>query len=295
MFLQFLINGIITGLGYVPVACGLTLIYSVTGVFNFAHGLYYVIAGSLVFLMVSTFGLDLGTSLLLSTSVTVAFGVGLWLVVFSPLQRRGASSITLMIASIALLILIQNVWLLMNGNDRVFLSYKLLDRNVDGLAPLTVSVSQLLIAPIALLSLVAAEIFLRKTNLGRLLRAVSSNRTLAQDQGINLGLVYGVAFALGGFLATLSGYFDLLDPSVGIDPIRNLRVVLISTIACLIGGAHRLSSTAIACVMIGIARSLSIWLAPDNWGDAVMAGILIAFICMRSTGISGRRMWKEAV
>lgn len=295
MFLQFLINGIITGLGFIPVACGLTLIYSVTGVFNFAHGLYYVIAGSLVFLLVTTFGLGLGTSLLLSTSITVAFGISLWLLVFSPLQRRGASSITLMIASIALLIFVQNAWLLINGNDRVFLSYKLLDRNVAGLVPLTISISQLLIAPIALLSLAAAEIFLRKTNLGLSLRAVSSNRMLALDQGVNLSLVYTVAFALGGFLATISSYFDLLDPSVGIDPIRNLRVVLISTIACLIGGAHRLSSTAIACVLIGIARSMSIWLAPDNWGDAVMAGLLIAFICTRSVGIGGRRMWKEAV
>jgi branched-chain amino acid transport system permease protein len=248
-----------------------------------------------VFLLVSTFGLDLGTSLLLSTFSMIAFAISIWLLVFRPLQKRGASSITLMIASIALLILVQNVWLLIYGNDRVFLSYKLLDRNIEAFAPITVSIAQLSIAPIALLSLVLAQVFLRKTNLGRSLRAVSSNRTLAQDQGINLNLVYAVAFALGGLLASISSYFDLLDPSVGIDPIRNLRVVLISTIACLIGGAHKLSSTAAACVLIGVARSLSIWLAPDNWGDAAMAGLLIAFICIRSAGISGRRMWKEAV
>lgn len=295
MFLQFLINGIITGVCLIPVACGLTLIYSVTGVFNFAHGLYYVIAGSLVYLLVTNFGLDLGTSLVVSSSITVAFGCGLWLLVFSPLQKRGASSTTLMIASIALLILVQNLWLLVNGNDRVFLSYSFLDRNVSGMTPLTLSVSQLVIAPIALLSLAAAEIFLRKTDLGRSLRAVSSNRTLAKDQGINLSFVYALTFALGGFLACISGYFDLLDPSVGIDPIRNFRVVLISTMACLIGGAHRLSSTAIACVLIGIARSISIWLAPDNWGDAVMSGLLIGFICIRTAGIGGRRIWKEAV
>jgi branched-chain amino acid transport system permease protein len=295
VFWQFLINGTITGLSYVPVACGLTLIYSVTGVFNFAHGVSYVIAGSLAFLLISTLGLHPGISLVLTSAITGLLGVNAWRFGFKRLQERGASAMSLMIASIALLILTQNLWLLLNGNDRVFLSYEFLDQNIARLSPLSLSAAQLLIVPTVLGSLAAVETFLRRTNLGCSLRAVSSNRSLAEEQGFNLPIIYGVAFAIGGVLASLSSYCDLFDSGVGIDPIRNLRIVLVATIASLIGGAHQLISTAIACVLIGIARSLSTWLAPQNWGDAVTAALLIAFICARTVGISGRRLWKEAV
>jgi branched-chain amino acid transport system permease protein len=249
----------------------------------------YVIAGSLAYWFVKTLHLSLGMSLLGAVLITVTLGILFWNLVFRPLQNRNASPIRLMIASIALFILIQNAWLLLAGNSRVFLSYDILDTPIRTLEPLTVSGIQLLTVPIAVLSVVAVEGLLRFTHIGRAMRAVSSYRVLAAEQGFNLNLTSTLAFGIGSLLAGMSGYLDLLDPSVGIDPIRGLRIAFFSTVACLIGGAHSLAATAFACVLLGIVRALSIWKSPNNWEEAVTAVLLIAFMSIKSAGLAGRK------
>lgn len=295
MFFQFLINGIITGSSYIPIACGLTLIYSVTGVFNFSHGIFYIIAGTVAYFFAESLKMNLGLSFLTASLITIILSIFFWICIFRPLQKRESSPTSLMIASMALLILLQNTWLLVSGNNKVTLKYEFLERNIEDLAPLIFSLGQLIIIPIAFFFLLVVETFLRFTNIGREMRAVSSNRILAEDQGLNLNLICIIAFAIGSFLSGISGYLDLLDTGVGVDPIRNFRIIIISTVACIVGGGHHLLSTALACIFIGILRGMSIWITTDNWGDAIMACLLIIFICIRSVGISGRKLWKEAI
>jgi branched-chain amino acid transport system permease protein len=288
MFSEFVINGLLTGLGYVPVACGLALVFSVTGVFNFSHGIFYVMAGTLAYLLVEVTHFGPGLSFLLALGVTVFFGYIVSACAFHPLQKKGASGSALMIASIGLLILLQNAWLLVQGNGKLSLRYDYLTK-APVLANLySLTLSQFLAVPVSVICLALAVTLLRRTDLGRSMRAVSSNRNLAIEQGLDVRLTDVIAFAAGAGLASVSGFLDLLDPGVGIDPIKTLRITLISSVAVLAGGRHSLVGTALACVVLGVVRSLSIWLTQENWSDAVTAALLIVFVCVRPAGIAGR-------
>jgi len=298
MFLQFLISGILTGSSYIPVACGLTLIYSTTGVFYFAHGMSYVVAGYLAYWFVKILHINLLLSIFMALLITGLFGMACWKLVFSPLQKSKMSPIGLIIASIALLILIQNLWFLLNNwignNDRVFLQYDLIDRSIEAFDPVIITGAQVIIIPISLIALLGVVLFLKYTQIGCSMRAVSSHRLLAAEQGLRLDWIDLFTFAIGTMLAGVSACMDLLDTSVGIDAIRGVRITLFSSVACLIGGAHSLPATALSCVILGVIRSLSIWKLTGNWEEAITATLLIGFMSVRSLGISGRKLWKEA-
>ena len=109
VFSQLILNGLIAGAIYALVACGFSLIYSTNKFMHFAHGSSVVVGGYLLYSLFNSVGISFYLACILTIIITGLFGLGMNVLVYSPLQKKKSSNIILLIASIGLLILFQNI------------------------------------------------------------------------------------------------------------------------------------------------------------------------------------------
>jgi branched-chain amino acid transport system permease protein len=286
---QFIANGLCRGSIFAMVALGFGLIYTTSGVFHIAHGFIYTAAAYALYWAGAFLKAPLAFSVLVALASTVALAVLIETLVYRPLDRRKASSTVLLISSFGVYIVGVNLLAMMFGNET-----KILRAGVEGtfrLGNVVLTYIQILQLACGLVVVVAYWLFLRRTAIGRISRAVADDPVLASVLGVPVEGVRILAFSIGSILAAIGAILIALD--VGMDPHVGMPMVLSAAVACLIGGLHRFIAPALGGILLGLIQSLVIWQTSARWESAITFTILIGFLLFRPQGLLGVRQRLE--
>jgi len=286
LFPQLLLNGIIAGSIYSLVALGFALIYQTARFFHFAHGAVYTFGAYFAYLFYTQLGFDRLVAFPLACSATMIVGVGCEALIYRPMRKRKATDLTLLIASLGLYIVLQNIISMLWGDDtktmrtgEVTEGYEFLDARITGIQIAIIITSIVLITLIALL--------LSRTKFGKALRGLANDPDLARLCGINSNRYLMYAFAIGSFLAGIAAIMISFDTDM--TPTMGFNALIMGVIAVIVGGMGSLPGAALGGLFIGLAQNLGVWKLPSKWQDTIAFVILILFLLFRPQGILGKK------
>ena len=276
LFLQQVLNGLTLGGIYSLVALGLTLVYGILHVPNFAHGAFYMAGAFVSFHLMSVYGFNYWLAMLGSALSVAVLAERL---VFHPL--RHASGLHPMIAAIGILLFLeagaQAIW----GADfhRMQTPYT----GILDLGGVTAPVQRLLIIAAAFALMVVLHLFLRKTVTGSTIIAMAQNREGASLVGIDANRVAMLTFAISGVLAavaaTLYAPINLVYPAMGHLVITKAFVIII------LGGMGSVPGAIVGGLIIGFAESFGAFYISTDYKDIIAFVLLVVILSLRPEGL----------
>ena len=280
MLFQFVANGIFSSSLIAILAIGFWFIYSSTNLFHIAHGAIYTASAYAFYFLYVIAGITIFISLPITLVFGSILGLGIYLIIYEPLENKNASQGVKFISSLAVYILIVNVIALIYGNEMKIISHKINNSFEYGVVFTKLQITQLIIFVIIF---IASFFFVQKTKIGRTIRAIGNNPLLFKVIGLNDRFVKGIAFLIGSAIASVAAILTSLD--VGIDPHIGMISFLNAIVAVIIGGIKRLEGVVLGAYLIGITQSLSVWLFPGKWAPAITFFILSIVLLYKSGGL----------
>lgn len=279
---QTVINGLLIGGIYALVSIGVTLIFGVVKIVNFAQGEFVMIGMYISYWLATLIHLDPLASL--AVSVPALFVAGVLLQRFVLRRVLGLGDMPQIFLTFALSLLLMNVALLLfTANYRtVQTPYTFASLRVGALY---VSVPRLIAFVVAMLLSAALELFLRTTDLGKAMRAAAQNRDVAMLMGVNPDRVFGVAVGLALALAGAAG--SLLMPFYPAYPTVGQVFVLFAFVAVVLGTLGNVRGALIAGLMMGMAESLGVQFVGADSGLIVVFAMLLLTLALRPGGLYG--------
>lgn len=261
-FLIQLLNGLQYGLLLFLVASGLTLVFGIMGIINLAHGSFYMVGAYLAFSLAAMTG-NLLTAVLLGVVLSVLLGIVLEWLFYRHLYARDHLYQVLM--TYGLILVFEELRSIVWGDDVHGVAVPAL---LSGSIPLTDNLSypvyRLAMSGICLLLAGGLYWLIRKTRLGMMIRAGSTNREMAQALGINIELLYTLVFALGLSLAAFAGM--IAAPVSSVYPNMGGQVIIISFVVVVIGGIGSVWGALLAAILIGMTDTFGKVLVPEYAG-----------------------------
>jgi branched-chain amino acid transport system permease protein len=272
------LNGIVSGMILALVASGLTLIFGIMDVVNFAHGEFLMLGayvGVLTFAATGSFWV----ALVAASAAIAAFGAIVYLTTLRPLLGR--DPLTTILATFGLSLVLQNYALWQFGPVA-----RKLPEPVAGsfrLFYLDYPFYRLLIAAISAAIICGFWLFLKFGKWGIWIRATTQDRVMAQAMGIPVPLVLMGVFAIGSAMAGASGV--LFAPMVGVDPTMGFDWILRAFIVVVVGGMGNLAGSVLAAIFLSLLESYaSLWVSPAH-AVIVSFVVLILTLLFRPTGL----------
>jgi len=280
--LQLIIQGLLLGGIYGLIAMGLSLIFGVMGIINFAHGQMMVMAMYVSYWIFVLLGIDPYLSLVIVAAVIFVLGYLIQSTVVNRILDYPEAMQVLPLVSMGLIL--ENLALLLWGPDhrspQTALSLAAL-----WIGPVMIDVSRLIAFVLAICITALIFVFLKKTDIGKCIRAASDNRTGAILVGINVNRIYNVSFAIGAATTAAAGV--LLLPIMPISPYMGHDFTLIAFIVVILGGMGNLLGALVGGVILGVAESASTLFLPATLKHVVSFSILIIIMLFRPQGIFG--------
>jgi branched-chain amino acid transport system permease protein len=281
-FIQAILDGLLVGGVYAVISIGLTLVYGVMGIVNFAQAEFLMIGMFVSWFAWAYLGLD--PVLAAPLSFVVAFVLG-WLVQGQLISRvLKAPSVAQIFLTVGLLIVLENGALLAFGSQfrSVTTSYQTLSLS---LGSLFISVPYLIAFSMSLACGLALWWFMRTSWFGRAMRATAQNPMAAQLMGIDTALMYKMAFALGVGLTAFGGAVIL--PYVTVFPqVGGQFVVLMFTVVVL-GGLGSVAGAVVGGLAVGVIQALSALFFPIQLQNLVLFLVFILVLAVRPQGLVG--------
>ncbi len=285
VFLQQVVNGVTIGVVYALIAIGLTLVFGILGVINFAHGEFYMIGAFLTYTLTVRLGLEYFLALALTIAGGAAVGLLAERLAVRPLKDR--HMFTVVLSTLGLSIFLENGALLVWGPD---------PREIElawGSRPLLIGGVVITFLRVAVLGTAAALIvaltwFIRRTTWGMAMRAVAANRDAAALMGIPVDRVYAITFAVGSALAGVAG--GLLGAMFTIEPTMGEWAVVKAFSVVIMGGMGHVPGAVLGGIILGVAESLGAGFLPGgtSYKDGIGYAILILVLLYRPQGLFGR-------
>lgn len=280
--LQLIIQGILMGGVYGLIAMGLSLIFGVMGVVNFAHGAMIVIGMYVCFWIFELMGVDPYLSFLLVATVMFLLGYLVQAVMINRILDYPVSMQVVPLVSLGLVL--ENMALLFWGPD--FRSVETsLGLQTIWLGDVVIDVARLLTFGLAIALTLAIFIFLRRSNLGRCIRAAADNRTAALLVGIKVDRINSIAFAIGA--ATTGAAGALMLPLMSVSPYLGHDFTMIAFVVVILGGMGNLIGAMVGGLLLGTAESLSALWLPATLKHLVSFGLLVIIMLFKPTGLFG--------
>ncbi|NYT07489.1 MAG: branched-chain amino acid ABC transporter permease [Methanomicrobiales archaeon] len=283
VILQVLIWGLYAGCIYILLATGLNLIFGVMKVVNFAHGELLMLGAYITFTFYAVSGFNPYVLLAASVPTLILAGVVIERLCFRPIL--GTGKLNEIFISIGLIYIIQNAAALI-WTDEWRIIHSPFEKITISIFGVNMPLDYLIIIITTILILVILYLFLRKTRLGKAMRATSQNRKGAMLMGINVERMDMLSFGIGAGLAGAAGTLwvvsgQVFNPYMGSIPaIKAFAIVII-------GGLGSIPGAIIGGLIYGIAENFAIFTLGGAWKDAVSFIILILVLIIRPTGIFG--------
>jgi len=288
-FVLLTITGLGLGAMYFLIASGLSLIYGLMGVLNFAHGFFITVGAYGTWWMEQHLtGLD---SVWLRYLIGALFGLALGalvaaaveLVLIRPLYNRHIEQVLVTVGlALAATALVQAIW---GGDQRPFVTPPWLNDTTTILGAHIPNDRWLEIATAGVV-LGLLQLFLRRTRYGLIIRAGVENRAMVQALGIDVRKAFTLVFALGGVAAALAGalstvYFGSVTPD------RGTNLLIFAFIVVVIGGLGSIGGSAAAAVVVGLAQQYANYYGSSGMGDIVVVALLGVVLLVRPRGLAG--------
>ena len=290
-FIEVLAGGLLAGVMYSLVALGFVLIYKASGVFNFAQGAMVFFA-ALTFVSLVERGINLWLALLLTLAVMVVLGLVTERVVLRPLVNQ--PPITLFMATIGLTFVLEGLSQLMWGSQPHGLELGVPDVPIDWLSQkwnINISQFDLFASAVAGILVAVLAVFFQKTRIGRALRAVADDHQAALAVGIPLKTIWGIVWAVAGFVALVAGLLWGVRNGVQFA----LTFVALKALPVLIlGGFESIAGAIVGGLIIGASEKLAeVYIGPyfggglESWFAYVIA---LLFLLVRPQGLFGEKI-----
>lgn len=290
---QNLVDGLSRGAVYSVFALGFTLIFGILDIVNLAHAATYTWCAFVGWLLLTVWQVPLPLALVGSMAGGAAVAVGLEFIAFRPLRKEGADRLAPMISSIgASLILVSLAEAVFGSNTRRFPDHVLDPQPLiwGGAEGLRVSWAQILIVVVSLALMVGLGYFIRKTRMGKALRAVATNQKAARLLGIDVNLVIVVTFVIAGALAGAAGILvglltNNIFPGMGSQiELRGLAVVIL-------GGMGSIEGAVAGGLILGVVETFTIAYIPGgaDFKDAIAFLVLFLILLIKPTGLMGKK------
>ena len=275
---QLIINALSLGMTYVLMALGVTMIFSIMGIVNFAHGEIYMLGAFAILLLVGQLHLNFYVALVLTVLIVASLGLILEKFIFRKFRGEQLNGLVM---AIGISILLQNLALLFfGGEDHSFPSPFSGDRLFFMGAG--ISLERALSMAVSVASLGLLYLFIKHTRTGQAMRAVAQDEEAASLQGINKNIISAMAFAVGCALAGLAG--ALLAPIYYVSPYIGSMPLLKAFVVVALGGLGSIPGALIGGLLLGCIDSVCLYFL-GSLGDIAGFIILILIICVKPNGI----------
>ena len=285
------LNGLVIGVIYALIAAGLTVIFSILKIVNFAHGEIYMMGGYFAYFVITLLGVPPLPAVLVAMGLALALSAALERALLSPLyspatERKADYGI---LVTFGISILLRNLAIIAFGPFPLRPPSFWPGALIAG--ELVLSWDRVFAAAAGIAILVGLLLFLARSAWGQALNAVSQSRESAAIVGINDRLAYTLAFAVGGALAggagALVGPIYALSPSMGLVPDTQAFAIVV------LGGMGSVGGSIIAALLLGVSENLFVALFPDptrglSYAQAFSLLVLMAVLLVRPTGLFGR-------
>lgn len=282
IYLHALGFGLVTASILALASVALTLQFGVTNYVNFAHGELLTFGAYFAWLANSHYGWNIWLALLVGAILTGILAVILNLIVLQPFTKRQYPVLFMLVVTFGLSLILSNVLLAAFGAD--FQRYTAPPDTQYSIGPFLLTGSQLIIIGIAIVAMAGVHVLLNYTKVGKAMRAMSDNPTLARNCGIDTELVTNFTWLLSGFLAGLAGVVLALNIS-SFQPAFGGDFLFVIFAAVILGGIGRPYGAMAGALVIGIVTEIAaIPLSSDYKNDAAFA-ILVLVLLFRPQGI----------
>ena len=276
------INGLLIGGIYTLVASGLTLIYGVLHIINFAHGSLLMLAMFGVYFLLTKLGVDPYLSLVVMVPAMFALGYVLYRGLIGRLAHGKDENILLI--TLGLSILIENLALMFFKGDTRTISVSYSDRMVE-LGPLLLSFPKIVSFVAAMVLCGILGLFIQRTDTGRAIRAVAKERMGARLVGIDVDRVFAISYGIG--LATLGAAACLLMPIFYVSPTTGHVFVIVAFTVVVLGGMGSFFGAVVGGLIVGLTESFGGLFLGESLGQIGISLIFILILLLRPQGLFG--------
>lgn len=284
-FGQAFLDGLRLGVILALIGVGLSLVYSTTGIFNFAHGELATLGAVLAWFFNAVVGLPLVVAAIVAIVLAAGFSYGSERVLWRPLRRRKVNVTSVLVVAIGLGLGVRSVFLFLIGGGRKSYTEFAVQQPVTFLG-ISLTPKDLISIALCVLALTALGIFLRRAKLGQAIRAVSDDPVLAGASGIAVNRSISLVWAIAGALAALGGVLLGLSEQITWDMGNLLLLLVIAGVT--LGGLGTVYGALAGSIVVGVATQLStLWIAAELKFVTALV-LLIVILLLRPQGILGK-------
>jgi len=284
LFFQQIFNGIMLGSTYAIVALGLTLVFGILHIPNFAHGHLYMLGAYISFFLMTLYGFGFWTALISSMVILGLIGMLIERVVYRPLQGR--PHINSFISAVGALIILETSVIVFWGPQgrRIPNPYP----DIVELLGITMSYQRLLVIVAAIVLIILLQLFIKKTTPGTTIEAVAQNREGAMLVGINVNWVSSLTFAIS--TATAAAAASLVAPIFMISPTMGALLGMKAFVIVILGGLGSIPGAIVGGYILGILEAIGGGYLSAAYKDVYAFGALILILSIRPTGLFGKEL-----
>ena len=290
-FIQQVINGLSLGSVYALIAVGYSLVYSILLFSNFAHGGFLVIGGYICYYVLNSLGANIWVAGLVSLVGSGLCAVLTERLAYKPIRERTSVTLYLLIASMGMSIVIENLFVIFAGGRFRALPPVIPTSPVNLFGLATTSAFDLLSLAAAVVFLGGLQLFLTRTKWGLAIRAAAYDLRTAGLMGVNVGRLISIVFFVSGLLASVGGIFlsvrYTLYPQLG-------SITIKAFVAAVIGGLGSLPGAVVGSLILGLAEMLTAGFLSSQLRDLVVFSLLVITLIVRPSGLFGKDV-KEKV
>ncbi len=266
MIAQLILNGFVTGLLLALPALALTLTFGILKFPNFAIGSMLTLGAYAAWIGNSLLGMPIAVATIFAALVMAVVAMLADVLVFARLRDRG--SMTLLVASMGISLVLENICRFAFGNST-----------------LRINQEQLITAAVVIVCMILIQLLLYASPLGRAMRAVADNPPLAAVRGVERQTITRITWCLAGCLTALSGVLAGLDRAV--DPLLGWNYQIPIFAAAILGGLGSPTGAIVGAVVIGLAEELSSLVLPTNYRQVVSFAVILGLLLVRTQGLFG--------
>jgi len=287
---QLSANGLVTGSILAIAAVGVSLVYGILRIVNFAHGDYLVFGAYIALVVNVSWGGHIVLAALAAVVLTAVLATALEFALWRPLRRKRAGVFSLFIAAIGLALVLRHaIFLAADARPR---RYEVDVFQVYELGPIRLSQSQLVAVAIALAAIVLVGLMLARTGLGKAMRALSDNRALAAVAGIDVDRTVVLTWVVAGGLAGVAGLLQGLVLN-SFTPNFGFTLLLPVFAAVVLGGIGSAYGALVGGLVLGLVTEISTWSAlaggaPPVYKPVVAFSVLVLVLLLRPQGVLGK-------
>lgn len=286
--LDLIISAVLKGGMYILISMGLSLVYGVMKIPNFAHGEFYLIGAYCAYVGLSLMGLPGVVVIILAALIGFIIGAVVERLTFNPLRKRSKAdwSLNTFLVTAGISFIIQNVAQMIFSAE--FWGVERIWNGSISVGGIDVPADRIIAFVVAIAVVVFFWIFLKKTRTGNAITAVSENEEGAMLMGVKINFIHTLTFALSSMLAAIAGAALIsLTPAY---PTMGLKPLYAAWFVVILVGLGNLEATIVGAFMVSFIEVFATYYVGAAWADAVSLSVIVVILLVKPTGLFGKKM-----